>query len=119
MKLNFSIIITATLLFALAATAFANTDSHQRCTPDYALDFDGENDYVDCLNTFASISASTTKTIMGWAKSDTIDYSGQLSLNGRVVTLYRNPGNSCFAITAKGNPATWAFLYMRTSSSAA
>ncbi len=78
---------------------------------DGALSFDGDWDYVDCGNTFASVTGSTTKTITAWAKSDTADYSGQAAGNGRIITLYRESGYSGFSMLAKGSPATWQGLY--------
>jgi len=78
---------------------------------DGALDFDGVDDYVDCGNTFASVTGSTTKTITAWAKSDTADYSGQADGNGRIITLYRESGYSGFSMLAKGSLATWQGLY--------
>ncbi|MHC4159547.1 MAG: LamG-like jellyroll fold domain-containing protein, partial [Planctomycetota bacterium] len=81
---------------------------------DGGLDFDGSNDYVNCGNAFPSVAGSTTKTIMAWAKSDTADYSGQQGETGRIVTLYREPGNTAFSILARGNPATWQSIYRRS-----
>ena len=78
---------------------------------DGALYFDGDWDYVDCGNTFASVTGSTTKTITAWAKSNTADYSGQAAGNGRIITLYRESGYSGFSMLAKGSPATWQGLY--------
>jgi hypothetical protein len=75
-----------------------------------ALSFDGINDYVDCGYAFPSVAGSTTKTIMAWAKSDKTDYSGYAS-SGSVLHLYKSPENCCFSIMARGNPATWQFIY--------
>ncbi|UCC23447.1 MAG: hypothetical protein JSW23_05180 [Planctomycetota bacterium] len=79
-----------------------------------ALQFDGEGDYVDCGNTFAGVVASPSKTIMGWAKSDTTSYPSQtLAGAGRILTLYRESGSSGFTIYAQGDPATWRGLYRK------
>jgi len=77
---------------------------------DIALSFDGVDDYIDCGNSFASITGSTTKTITAWAKSDVSDQSG------RIITLYRHSDSySAFVIYPRGNdggnPATWQALY--------
>ena len=77
---------------------------------DGALYFSGGDDYIDCGNSFASITGSTTKTITAWAKSDVSDRSG------RIITLYRRSDSySAFVIYPRendgGNPATWKGLY--------
>jgi hypothetical protein len=74
-----------------------------------ALEFDGDGDYVNCGTTFAAVGGSTTKTLMAWVKSVT-------SEDGRVITLYRSPGNRCVSISAYGNPATWQGLYRKAGS---
>lgn len=76
-----------------------------------ALSLDGDGDYMDCGATFASVTASTTKTITAWAKSDTADYSGQAAGNGRIITLHRESGYSGFSMLANGSPSTWQGLY--------
>ncbi|MCK4814534.1 LamG domain-containing protein, partial [bacterium] len=77
---------------------------------DGALYFSGGDDYIDCGNSFASITGSTTKTITAWAKSDVSDRSG------RIITLYRRSDSySAFVIYPRENdgvnPATWKGLY--------
>ncbi|MHC4500716.1 MAG: LamG-like jellyroll fold domain-containing protein, partial [Planctomycetota bacterium] len=73
-----------------------------------ALDFNGANDYVETGGTFVDISGSTTKTIVGWAKSHTTDYSGG---TGRILTVYRAGDISAFSIMARDS--TWQGLYMK------
>ena len=77
---------------------------------DGALSFSGGDDYVDCGNSFASVTGSTTKTITAWAMSDISD------LSGRIITLYRRSDSySAFVIYPRENngddPATWKGLY--------
>ncbi len=81
---------------------------------DGALSFDGVNDYVDCGNTFESVTGSATKSIMAWVKSATTDYS---TAGGLILELYRKSDSSSgFYVKAKGNPATWQSFH-RTSGS--
>jgi hypothetical protein len=75
------------------------------------LSLDGDADYVDCGATFASVTASTTKSIMAWAKSYTTDYPDGATFGGRIITLYRESGYSGFTIYGAGNPAAWKGLY--------
>ncbi|UCE98880.1 MAG: LamG domain-containing protein [Planctomycetota bacterium] len=78
---------------------------------DGALDFDGVDDYVDCGNTFASVTGSATKSIMAWVKPKTTDCSS----GGLVIDLYRrSDSSSAFKIRAHGNPAIWRAGYMKT-----
>ena len=78
-----------------------------------AISLDGDWDYVLCGGTFASVTASASKTIMAWVNSNTIDYSGSIDMNGRIITLYRDDGYSGFTILAVGNPATWQSVYAK------
>jgi parallel beta-helix repeat protein len=79
---------------------------------DGALEFDANDDYVDCGSSFASITGSDTKSIMAWVKP----YSS--SAGARLVTLYRlSDSSSAFALKFSGSPATWSALYMKSSTS--
>ncbi len=75
------------------------------------LSFDGEDDYVACGSSYGSVTGTTSKSIMGWVKSDTTGYSSA----GRIISLYRANGSTGFAIYAEGNPATWEGLYRKAS----
>ncbi len=73
-----------------------------------ALDFNGVSDYADCGSSFASVTGSTTKTIMAWAKPDTA------ATGARMLTLYRRSDYySAFSLYPRvsGGPATWTGLY--------
>jgi hypothetical protein len=76
-----------------------------------ALSLDGDGDYVSLPATFASVTASSTKSIMAWVKPD---FTGD---PGRVVTLYRkSDGSSGFSIKGTGDdPSEWRGLYMAGS----
>jgi hypothetical protein len=79
---------------------------------DGALDFDGIDDYVDCESTFASVTASDTKSIMAWVKPDSAAEAA------RIITLYRrSDSSSAFALRFYGTPATWSSLYMKSATS--
>ena len=77
------------------------------CPSGSALEFDGEDDYVDCGNSFTFVTRDSSKTLMGWANSDIMNYP----TSGRVITIYKEDGTSAFSILASGNPATWQGLY--------
>ncbi|MHC4068842.1 MAG: LamG domain-containing protein [Planctomycetota bacterium] len=82
------------------------------CPSGSALDFDGVDDYVDCKNTFASVTASDTKSIMAWVKPDSAAEAV------RLITLYRrSDSSSAFALRFDGTPATWSSLYMKSPTS--
>ena len=83
---------------------WVDADYSPDCPTGDALEFDGVGDYVNCNNTFASVTVSTTKTIMGWARSDV---SSAPSGQQRIFTLYRQNDYSAFIILAYGDPGTW------------
>lgn len=81
---------------------------------DGALSFDGVDDYVDCGNTFASVTGSATKSIMAWVKSATTDYS---TPDGMILELYRRSDSSSgFYVSVRDNPATWHSFHRNSGS---
>ena len=82
-----------------------------------ALSLDGDGDYMDCGVTFASVTASTTKTITAWAKSTTAGYPDD-SKAGMVIELYRKSDSSSgFYIRTNSDPAKWGCGYLNTATS--
>jgi len=75
------------------------------------LVFDGLDDYVECADPFAAVTAGATKTITAWARTDTGDYSSQLASQGRILTLHRSDNYTGFSILIRGNPAQWSGIY--------
>lgn len=74
-----------------------------------ALDFDGIDDYVDCGNTFESITTSTAKSLMAWVKPDTLADYDIININ--------NDSSNGYTIGNRGNPGTWQAQYKNNPSS--
>jgi hypothetical protein len=78
-----------------------------------ALRLDGDGDYVDCGNSFASVTGSVTKSIMAWVKSDTTNYTAC----AMILELYRKSDSSSgFYIKACDNPGTWQSFHINSGS---
>jgi len=80
------------------------------CAGNGALEFDGDNDYVDCEDSFESVTESSAKTIMAWVKPYSADSAT------RLITFYKHSsGASGFALRFAGSPAvTWSGLYVKS-----
>jgi hypothetical protein len=74
-----------------------------------ALSFDGVDDYVDCGTPFASVTTSTTKSIIAWVKSAD-------GMFANILILYRKSDiGTCFSITVQSIPIVWSGVYMKSA----
>ena len=85
------------------------------CISGGCYDFNGTSDYIDLNNNFLSLAESSTKTISGWFKSDTVNISVSTA---RILTLHKASGSSGFSLMIYNDSTTndHIALYYCTSS---